>query len=406
MHTGPVPVRRSSRTAVWIAAIVAAALLSGLFGSLLTYWALAPAPIDPGPPGAPVVNQPAEDDPHYQHFLKVFKLVQEEFVAEVDTEQLWEAATAGIVRGTADPYSSYMDTSQFRELLEHASGSYVGIGVVLTEMNDYTVVISPFEGTPADRAGLKPGDKIVEVNGRDVVGTPLDAVVSLIRGPAGTSVELTIVRDQEVLAMDLIRDVINIPSVTAELLEDGIGYIRISQFTSQTAADLEPELRRLEADGMRGLVLDLRNNPGGDLDVCIRTAELFVPDGPIVHLVDRQGVETTYSGDGPGVDYPVAVLINGGSASSAEILAAAIRDRGVGRLFGVTTFGKASVQTIYPLAEGLGLKLTTARYLTPNRQSIDSTGLEPDVEVEALEDADAQLESAKQYVQAELEDDK
>jgi len=347
--------------------------------------------------------------PNFDEFLRVRELIEEEYVSEdVDPSLLLEGAMQGMVDALGDPYSAYMSRDRYEELVIDTRGSYDGIGVVIEQRDGFATVVTPFKGTPAWESGLKPGDRIVAVDGLDVVGVPIDRVVELIRGPANTEVVLTVARSEADRPLDIpvTRATVDIPTVEGRMLtpeevagavrrtgagevpvtpEAGsIGYLVISRFSQATARDTGEALFKLYRDGARGLVLDLRYNPGGLLDVSLQVAEYFVPAGPVVHVVDRDGNRATYNARGGGTPLPVVVLVNEGSASAAEILAGAIADREVGILVGTQTFGKASVQNLYDLEGGAGLRLTTARYLTPNGTLIDGVGLQPDVIVEAL----------------------
>ncbi|MCL6451622.1 MAG: S41 family peptidase, partial [Acetobacteraceae bacterium] len=328
--------------------------------------------------------------------LTVLETVREEYVEPVDEGKLMQGAARGLVEALGDPYSAFIEPSQFRETMIHTSGTYQGVGISVTEVGRYVTVVSVFRGTPAFEAGLRSGDRLIRVNGQDVVGTPIDQVVELIRGPEGTEVTLTLLRgenDQEIVAR-LKRSNIRVPTVESRMLEGKVGYLAISQFLGTTSRDVGLRLKALEQEGMKGLVLDLRNNPGGLLDQAVKVAQYFVPEGPIVSVVDRQGEQFTYRSQAKGFKLPLAVLIDGGSASAAEVLAGAIQDRGVGKLVGTRTFGKVAVQNLHRLADGSGLRITTARYYPPSGRKLDQVGLEPDLEVPASEAREAGREGA------------
>jgi len=325
----------------------------------------------------------------FDRFLEVMSIVERDYVEDVEIEALVEGATSGMVRALDDPYSAYMDPSRYKELMVHTSGTYVGVGVAVIEKDEFVTVVTPFRGTPASEAGLKPGDRIVAVDGRDVVGMPINNVVKLIRGPEGTVVVLTILREgrEGTFDVEVERAVIRVPTVEVHTFPGGVGYLQIVQFNARTADEARQALSSLEKEGIEALVVDVRRNPGGLLDQAVEVAEMLIPEGPVVHLVDRDGNRTTYSSKTPGLGLPLAVLVDGGSASAAEILAGAVQDNEAGVIVGATTFGKASVQKLHELDNGAGLRLTTARYLTPDGRMIDREGIEPDevVEVDDIE---------------------
>lgn len=349
------------------------------------------------------------DNEHFGRFLEVLHLVRRNFVEEPDLDAMLKGATEGAVDALGDPYSFFYDVEEFQGLQISLEGSYEGIGVVVMERDRYTTVqsvvpdtpgaLTPFEGAgPDDRPGLMPGDRIVAVDGQEVVGLPVEQVASIIRGPAGTQVTLTVLRGQEdegderELTFVITRTNIDVPTVLHRMLDDRVGYLHLVQFTGVTFGAVERALADLQAQGMEGLILDLRDNPGGTLQSVSDVAGFFIPRGPVVHIVTRDGQSQTLSTNRDPLDIPLVVLVNENSASAAEILAGAIQDYGTGTLVGTTTFGKGSVQQIWRLDDPrpigraevgpTGLKITTARYLTPHERSIDGTGITPDVVVE------------------------
>ena len=353
-----------------------------------------------------LVQQAAGNSVSGMTFLKTLVTVRENYVEPVDTEKLLDGATAGMVKALGDPYSAYLDKKSFSEITDLTDGVFGGIGVVLGKKDDDFVVVAPMEGTPGDKAGIKAGDKILAVDGTNVDGMQLEDVVGKIRGKQGTEVELTLAgADGAQRTVRLIRGDIKVESVGGEMLPGtNIGYIRISVFNEQTGMDFAKKYNELEKQGMQALLLDLRHNPGGILGECVKVAQYIVPKGPVVSIKDRNGNTFVEESDLEKVKYPLAVLVDHGSASAAEIVAGAVQDTGAGKLFGVQTFGKGSVQSVYKLSENTGLKLTTAKYYTPSGRSIHGTGIKPDVEVELDLNGmkDNQLEAAKNYLKEQL----
>ncbi|BBO83514.1 S41 family peptidase [Desulfosarcina ovata] len=318
-------------------------------------------------------------------FSDVIELVQKNYVDEVDTQKMIEAAIQGMVR-SLDPHSSLLPPDALKELQIDTHGEFTGIGIHVTMRNNLVTVISPIEGTPAYRAGIKAGDKIIKVDG--TVTEDLRDAVKRMRGPKGSTVELTVLRqgEPEPLAFSLVRDVIPIYSVKAEMLKTGYGYIWITNFRENTTSDLIEALDAMENGGspFKGLVLDLRDNPGGILNQAIEVSDLFLESGEILSIKGRDGQNTkVFRAHANTVkrDYPIVVLINGGSASASEIVAGALQDQKRALILGTTSFGKGSVQTVETLRDGYGLKFTIARYYTPSGRSIQAKGVEPDVEV-------------------------
>jgi len=319
-------------------------------------------------------------------FSDVIELIQKNYVDEVDTQKMIEAAIQGMVH-SLDPHSTLLPPDALKELQIDTQGEFTGIGIHVTMRNNLVTVISPIEGTPAYRAGVKAGDKIIKVDGK--VTEDLRDAVKRMRGPKGTTVVITILRQgaTEPLDFTLVRDVIPIYSVKAEQLKPGYGYVWITNFRENTTSDLIEALNALEKGDtpMKGLVLDLRDNPGGILNQAIEVSDLFLESGEILSIKGRDGRNTKVfkaHADEIKRDYPIVVLINGGSASASEIVAGALQDQKRALILGTTSFGKGSVQTVETLRDGYGLKFTIARYYTPSGRSIQAKGVEPDVVVE------------------------
>lgn len=353
-----------------------------------------------------LVQQAAGNSVSGMVFLKTLVTVRDNYVEPVDSEKLFDGATAGMVKALGDPYSAYLDKKSFSEITDLTDGVFGGIGVVLGKKDNDFVVVAPMKGTPGDEAGIKAGDKILAVDGVSVDGLQLEDVVGKIRGKQGTEVEIKLAgSDGAERTVRVIRGDIKVESVGGEMLPDSkIGYIRISVFNEQTGNDFAKKYMELEKQGMQALVLDLRHNPGGILGECVKVAQYIVPKGTVVSIKDRNGNTFVEESDLEKIKYPLAVLVDHGSASAAEIVAGAVQDTGAGKLFGVQTFGKGSVQSVYKLSDSTGLKLTTAKYYTPSGRSIHGTGIKPDVEIELDLNGttDNQLLAAENYLKEQL----
>jgi carboxyl-terminal processing protease len=316
-------------------------------------------------------------------FSDVIELIEREYVDEVDTKELIQKAIQGMVH-SLDPHSSLLPVEAFEDLQIDTKGKFTGIGIHITMQDGFVTVISPIEDTPAYKAGIKARDKIIKVD--DKPAKELREAVNMMRGPKGSKVKVTILREgvKKPLDFELIRDVIPIQSVKSINLKPGYGFIRLSNFTGTTTVELQEALEKLENAKvpLRGLVLDLRNNGGGLLNQSIKVADLFLDEGKILSIKGRNEKNTKVfnaSSSGEERNYPMVVLINGGSASASEIVAGALKDHKRALILGTTSFGKGSVQTVETLRDGSGLKLTIARYYTPNGHSIQAKGIDPDI---------------------------
>ncbi|MDE0971529.1 MAG: S41 family peptidase [Arenicellales bacterium] len=329
------------------------------------------------------VQLPIED---LKIFAEIFGKIKSDYVEDIDDSQLLNDAIKGMLDGL-DPHTVYLDPDSFREMNIDTHGEFGGLGLEVTMENGVIRIVAPIDDTPAHKAGLKSGDLIISMDGVQVKGLSLGESVSLMRGKPGSEIVLTIVRKDrpEPFEVTLKRAIIQLESVRAELLETGFGYVRVIQFQIGTATSLRQQLARLAREAgtaLKGLVLDLRDNPGGVLDGAIQVSDTFLRDGLIVSTRGRaEDSEVTFSASPKDYlnDAPLVVLVNGGSASASEIVAGALQDHGRALILGTTTFGKGSVQTILPMLNGAALKLTTARYYTPNDRSIQATGITPDV---------------------------
>ena len=323
-----------------------------------------------------------------RNFAYVFNQIRLSYVEEVDDKTLLENAIRGMLSGL-DPHSDYLDASSFEDLQNHTTGEFGGLGIEVGMENGFIKVVTPIDDTPAERAGIQTGDLIIQIDNKPIKGMTLQESVALMRGPAGSKIVLTILRSgiSAPFELKLKRDVITVASVRSETLQPGYGYIRISQFQSRTGQDLKKELAKLKAgrEELNGLILDLRNNPGGLLQASVQVVDEFINDGLIVYTEGR--LPNAYSrfmasAKNPADSTPMVVLINGGSASASEIVAGALQDHRRAVIMGTQSFGKGSVQTVLPLSEESAIKLTTARYFTPSGRSIQAQGITPDIVVE------------------------
>ncbi len=322
-------------------------------------------------------------------FTEVMEIVQREYVEEVKPEDLIIGAIQGMLQ-SLDPHSSYLTPDMFKELQVETKGSFGGLGIEIGIRDGILTVISPIEDTPAWRAGIKAGDKIIKIDGEPTKGLSLMECVKRLRGPKGTKVTITIMREgfTEPKDFTIVRDIIKIKSVKARKLENGFVYLRIAQFQERTADDFSKAIEDLEKETkIRGMVLDLRSNPGGLLNQAVEIADFFLDKGVIVTVKGRgeERMEFRAKEEGTLPHWPVVVLVNHGSASASEIVAGALQDYGRAVIMGRRTFGKGSVQTIIPLEDGSGIRLTTARYFTPKGRSIQEKGIEPDITLEHVE---------------------
>lgn len=325
-------------------------------------------------------------------YLQVLDTVKNDYInKDVDDTKLIYGSIKGLLDSLDDPYTRFMEPKAYKEMKIRLSGSYSGIGIYIGMKNKQLIVISPIKGTPAWKAGLKPRDNIMTIDGQSTKDMALEEAVSLIRGQKGTSVKVEIIRGaaEEPKIYSILRDTIVIKSAEAELIKKKIGYIRLNTFENQNASEeMAKAIKQMRDEGAKGLILDLRNNGGGLLQNAVEIGSMFLKEGVIVYTVDREGQKETISASGNRLwDGPSVVLINEASASASEILAGALRDNKISVLVGAKTFGKASVQNVKQLDDGSAVLLTVAKYLTPNGTDITKKGIEPDylVEVPTLE---------------------
>lgn len=318
----------------------------------------------------------------------------------LDPQVLTQGAIQGLIKALDDPYTSYLDAETYELAWSAVEGSFEGIGAEVTMEDGELTVVSPIAGSPAERQGVRAGDRILEINGEATSGMTLTEAVLRIRGPQGTKVTLLVLHQGEVdpVEVEIIREQIDLDSVYLEMLPDNIAHIQITYFSLRTSAELIAVLNDARSSGAAGIVLDLRGNPGGLLNIVVDVASQFLDDGIVLYEVNGEGEvirEWRASPGGLATDLPLAILVDGGSASGSEVLAGALRDHGRAPLIGTITFGKGSVQVIRELSDGSALYVTSARWLTPNGHQIEGQGLPPDLE---LEGADAQLERAIDYI--------
>jgi carboxyl-terminal processing protease len=338
-------------------------------------------------------------------FTEVLRDVEDNYVEQQEPQKLIQGAIRGMIQ-SLDPHSSYMTKEEYQDLMVETKGSFYGIGIEIGLRDNVLIVVSPIEGTPAAKAGIQTGDKIIKIDDKPTNDMTLNEAVKLIRGQKGTKVHLTIIREtaEKPLDFTITRDEIPLKSVRTLLLTPEIGYARVSNFQSKTAKDLASGLEDLEAGRkLKGLILDLRNNPGGLLSQSIEVSDLFLDSGTIVSVKDRKAVQHTETAkkDSQERRYPIIVLVNGGSASASEIVAGALQDNKRAIILGTKTFGKGSVQSIIKLSDGSALRLTTARYYTPSGKSIQASGISPDIEIEYIAPPEEGKEEKKQLLREE-----
>jgi len=327
-------------------------------------------------------------------------------VAEVDFE---DGLLKGLFSSLEDPYSIYMNASDYESFNISTTGEYGGIGVVVSpNENGYIEVVSPIEDTPAEKAGLKSGDIILTVDDTDVDMDMYEEAVSMIRGKPGEAVKLTIRRIgvSEILEFEIVREQIKVQVVKTEILEDQIGYLRLTSFDEDAYKEFKAELSDLQRQNIKGLILDLRGNPGGSLTECTQIADYLLGEQVIVYMEDRAGEKTYYRSDKNKVDLPLVVLVDGGSASASEILTGAVQDEEAGVVIGTQTFGKGLVQSVIELRDDTAFKLTTSQYFTPDGTNIHKVGITPDIVVEPSEDEtlDVQLDKAVEVMKGSIQE--
>jgi carboxyl-terminal processing protease len=393
-----------------------------LVGHFLPFQANASQPLfasapEPAPTVSPQQQSATPDDELdtlFQPFWESWNIVHDDYVDQpVDDLLLMQGAIRGMMEALGDEHSSYMDPETYETASSILSGQeYEGIGAWVDTTADYLTIISPIPGSPAEEVGLEPGDKIIEIDGEDMTGIDAELARQRVLGPAGSTVVLTVAREgePETLEFTVTREKIVVKSASSEMLEDDIGYVQITTFGDKTTPELRATLEDLMAQDPRGLVIDLRNNGGGYLQTSVEVASEFIGEGVVLYEQFGDGERTTYPAlkNGQATEIPLVVLINEGTASASEIVAGAIQDYGRGKLVGVTSYGKGSVQILVPLSNNQGaVRVTIAEWLTPDERTIQGEGLQPDVEVEITEeeyeaDLDPQLDKAIEVLLEEL----
>lgn len=405
--------------------VVAVILLAGAFSGGFIVGHLMPADRDlpivsdwiPSSPSAPTEQQqaatPGELQTLFTPFWEAWNIVHEQYVDQpVDDLALMQGAIRGMMEALGDEQTFYMEPRVYENETSSLQGSYEGIGAYVDTDGEYLTIVSPIEGSPAAQAGLRPGDKIIAIDGEDMTGVAPEEARLRVLGPEGTTVVLTVAREgaPEPLEFSIVRAKITIRSAEGRMLEDGIGYVDINTFGERTTAELRQALDELMAQNPRGLIIDLRNNPGGYLTTSVEVSSEFIEDGVILYEEFGDGRREEYRalGNGRATDIPLVVLINQGSASASEILAGALQDYGRATIVGVQSYGKGSVQNWQPLSNNQGAaRVTIAKWLTPNERAIDKVGLAPDVIVETTVDdfqaeEDPQLDAAVETMLAIL----
>ncbi len=357
----------------------------------------------------------AEDQ---EKFLKIKLLenkIKKDYLYEVSDEDLRDGELKGMVAALKDPYSEYLTEEDLKEMNQETSGSFYGIGfTVYKNENNQIEVVSPIKDTPADRAGIKSKDIVVKVNGKNYTGDEMKEAIKVIKGEKGSTVHLTIYRPstKKTLEMDVERAEIKIETVISHKIEN-LGYIGIIQFNDHTDEEFKTHLDELKKQNVKGLIIDLRGNPGGTVSSVVKIADMLLPEGTIVSAKDKNHkIVFEYKSDKEQYDKPIVVLINEGSASASEILSRAIKDFNRGKLVGVKSFGKGIVQTVFPFQDGTGVKLTTSEYFTPSGENIHNIGIKPDIEVKLKDDVkgigyehlkeDTQLQKAIEVLKKEV----
>lgn len=378
------------RRPLWITLFLIYSIL--LFAAAYTmgasYWPLSQL-------GIASSRMPPEAEEVFDPFWEVWNLVNSQYFDQpLNAENLMEGAIEGMLARLDDPNTRYLEPALEESARDSMEGEIQGIGVLVEMVNEQITVVSPFEGSPAERAGIRPGDVLLEADGVDLADMDLSEAAALIRGPAGTEVQLLILRGDETMELSVTRDVVQIPSVRGEIVDGDVAYVRLSRFGNRTPQELSETLEALLAQNPRGMILDLRNNPGGGLDSSVDIADEFLNEGVVLIEEFGTGRERVFrsSDSGRAQDIPLVVLINEGSASASEVLAGAIRDRERGVLVGSNSFGKGTVQTWHALSNGGGVRITTARWITPDGDWVNETGISPDVVVAAPEAPPTELE--------------
>lgn len=354
------------------------------------------------------ISVPRDVEESFAPLWQVYNLIQSDYIEPVDLNVLVDGAVTGMVEALGDQFSGYMDPETYAFLNDDLEGEIEGIGVVIRTDEETTEieVVGVLDGAPAQAAGILPGDIFYEVNGINVLGMSQLELAGEVRGPEGTDVTITMRRDDDLIDFTITRARILIPNVESDVLEGEIGYIKLNQFSATARQDIDTALAEMDINNLSGLILDVRDNPGGFLNSAIDVASAFIEEGTIVTEAFSEEDQRVFdaTGDFADIHVPIVVLVNEGSASASELVAGAMQDRGVATIIGATTFGKGTVQTWHDLVNGGGVRLTIARWLTPNGQWIHENGIEPDIVVEWTPESyddpnDLQLDAAVEFLQ-------
>lgn len=331
-----------------------------------------------------------KDVKKYELLFQVRDALLTKYDGDIDDNTLLEAAIKGMTQSLKDPYTVFMNSSEYKSFVEQSEGHFVGIGAQLGIKNDKVTVVSPIEGSPAEKSGLKAGDVILKVDGQEITEPNIEKTISMIKGEQGKPVILAVSREgAEYLEVTIVRDVVKLISVKGELIGGDIGYIQISSFDEDVAKNFNDKIVELKAQGMKGMILDLRGNPGGYLGEAVKVASQFIPKGKVVtYTIDKYDNKQESKSVGGEVEgMPLVILIDGGSASASEVVTGALRDYEAGTIIGTTSFGKGVVQQLIEFKDGSGgLKVTTSKYYTPNGENIHKIGIKPDIQVEIPEE--------------------
>ena len=338
----------------------------------------------------------------YGKLAELEQYIQDKYYIPVDEKKLTEGIYKGLFWGIGDPYSAYLTEEEYNNIMISTTGEYQGIGVTIApDDNGLINVVSPIDGSPAAKAGIRTGDKIISVGGKPYDGSSIDQAVAAMRGKPGTKVDLVVLRGNDEMEFSIIRANIVMQSVRSEVLDGNIGYIRISSFEERTAEDFKQQLRDMELKRVKGIVIDLRDNGGGLVETSVQIADMLLDEGVVTYTEDRKGEKEYYRSNAGSTDLPYVILVNGGTASASEILTAAVKDHKAGKIVGTNTYGKGIIQSIEQLPNGDAVKLTIMQYFSPNGNVIHKVGIKPDVEVEELAEdtTDKQLEKAVELLQ-------
>ncbi len=342
--------------------------------------------------------------PNILKFIRVFSLVKHQYVKNVSAKTLFNGSIKGMLEELKDDHSVYLNEKDMNNFIISTKGNYGGIGIILEQKEKRMMVILPIENTPAANAGVKSGDILVKINGERIDNLDPDIVVNKMRGTPGSFVVITTLRGEKIKESRLRRKIIELKTIYSKMIGNKIGYIRISMFNENTGNEFDKIWNRLENENMQAVILDLRNNPGGLIDECVKIGRYFIPKGPIVTTINRKGEKKVYYSERINIRYPLIILVNKGSASASEIIAGAVQDTKSGTLIGEQTYGKGTIQEMKYLGDGSAIKLTIAKYVTPNNHFIDKVGIKPDINVQLASNykKDIQLEKAKEILKSRI----